>query len=99
MVLNLNNNRYFRGKSMLQNVKITSDAIIFSLFGFILPTVSSVFAVFAKNSAVFVECQEMKWKKGWGNRHPQIESGSYADAGTGSGAWSGSRSTIIRGIK
>ena len=81
---------------MLQNVKITSDAIIFSLFGFTLPTISSVFA---KNNAVFVECQEMKWKKGWGNRHRQIEPGSYPEAGTGPGAWSGSRSTLIRGIQ
>ena len=79
---------------MLQNVKIASDAIIFSLFGFTLPTLSPVFA---KNSAVFVECQEMKWEKGWENRHRQIESGGYPEAGPG--AWSGSRSTLVRGIK
>ena len=78
---------------MLQNVKIASDAIIISLFGFTLPTVSPVFA---KNSAVFVECQEMKW----GNRHRQIESGGYPEAGAGpGGAWSGSRSMLVRGIK
>ena len=77
---------------MLQNVKITSDAIIISLFGFTLPTVSPVFA---KNSAVFVECQEMKW----GNRHLQID-GGYPEAGAGpGGAWSGSRSVLVRGIK
>ena len=81
---------------MLQNVKIASDAIIFSLFGFTLPTVSPVFA---KNSAVFVECQEMKWEKGWGNRHRQIEFGGYPEAGTGSGTWRGMRSTLIRGVK
>ena len=81
---------------MLQNVKIASDAIIFSLFGFTLPTLSPVFA---KNSAVFVECQKMKWKKGWRNRHRQIESGGYPEAGTGPGAWSGSRSTLVRGTK
>jgi len=81
---------------MLQNVKIASDAIIFSLFGFTLPTVSPVFA---KNSAVFVECQEMKWEKGSGNRHRPIEPGGYPESGTGPGAWSGSRSTLVRGIK
>ena len=81
---------------MLQNVKIASDAIIFSLFDFTLPTLSPVFA---KNIAVFVECQEMKWEKGWENRHRQIESGGYPEAGTGPGAWSGSRSTLVRGIK
>ena len=81
---------------MLQNVKITSDEIIFSLFGFTLPTASPVFAT---NSAVFVECQKMKWKKGWENRHRQIESGGYPETGTGPGAWSGSRSKLVRGIK
>ena len=82
---------------MLQNVKIASDAIIISLFGFTLPTVSPVFA---KNSAVFVECQEMKWGKSWGNRHRQIESGGYPEAGSGpGGAWSGSMSMLVRGIK
>jgi hypothetical protein len=81
---------------MLQNVKITSDAIIFPLFDFTLPTVSSLFA---KNSEVFVKCQKVKWKKGWGNRHRQIESGGYPEAETGPGAWSGSRATLIRGIK
>ena len=82
---------------MLQNVKIASDAIIISSFGFTLPTVSPVFA---KNSAVFVECQEMKWGKSWGNRHRQIESGGYPEAGAGpGGTWSGSRSMLVRGIK
>ena len=36
---------------MLQNVKIASDAIIISLFGFTLPTLSPVFA---KNSAMYL---------------------------------------------
>ena len=81
---------------MLQNVKITSDAIIFSLFGFTLMTVSSVFA---EDSAVFFECQKMKWEKGWENRHRQIQSWGCPEAGTGSGTWRGMRSTLIRGVK
>jgi hypothetical protein len=81
---------------MLQNVKITSDEIIFSLFGFTPSTVSSVFA---KNSDVFIECQEVQLKKGWGNKYRPIESGSCPEAGTGPRAFSGSRATLIRGIK
>ena len=81
---------------MLQNVKIASDAIIFSLFDFTLPTLSPVFA---KNIAVFVECQKMKCEKGSGNRHRQIESGGYPESVTGPRKWSGSRSTLVRGTK
>ena len=81
---------------MLQKVKITSDAIIFSLFGFTLMTVSSVFP---EDSAAFFECQKMKWKKSWENRHRQIQSWGCPEAGTGSGTWRGMRSTLIRGVK
>ena len=81
---------------MLQKVKITSDAIIFSLFGFTLMTVSSVFP---EDSAAFFECQKIKWGKGWGNRHRQIQSWGCPEAGTGSGTWRGMRSTLIRGVK
>ena len=81
---------------MLQKVKITSDAIIFSLFGFTLMTVSSVFA---EDSTAFFEYQKMKWKKGWENRHRQIQSWGCPEAGTGSGTWRGMRSTLIRGVK
>ena len=81
---------------MLQKVKITSDAIIFSLFGFTLMTVSSVFA---DDSAALFECQKMMWGKGWENMHRQIQSWGCPEAGTGSGTWRGMRSTLIRGVK
>ena len=81
---------------MLQKVKITSDAIIFSLFGFTLMTVSSVFA---EDSAAFFECQKMKWKKGWENGHRQIQFLVCPEAKPGSGTWTGMRSTLIRGVK
>ena len=46
---------------MLQKFKITTCAFILCLFGLTLMTVSPVFAA---DSAAFVECQDMKWKKG-----------------------------------
>ena len=47
--------------SMLQKFKITTCVFILCLFGLTLMTVSPVFAA---DSAAFVECQDMKWKKG-----------------------------------
>ena len=46
---------------MLQKFKITTCVFILCLFGLTLMTVSPVFAA---DSAAFVECQDMKWKKG-----------------------------------
>jgi hypothetical protein len=46
---------------MFHKFKITTCAFILCLFGLTLMTVSPVFAA---DSAAFVECQNMKWKKG-----------------------------------